>query len=175
MGWLTNQYLRRQKAEDTDNMATNWARRARTHAHFRSLSRCQNGCLGYCGRRHISIRLNKPSGTRGCFQPSTGDWIIPSDVNQQQAKSDNEVDLINPMVLMLTCLINHRAYQVVYLLVPVMQPTVVSQIHSDRRWEKADPGSAGGPGRSYGGMSTRMQNSPHGREDSEQEDAKWPL
>lgn len=149
MGRLTNQCLTERKGRHCQHgyklsqvYECTW-KCADTHthslSHFNSLSRCQNGSLGFCEKRHISIRLNRPSGTRWCFQPSTTDWIIQSDVNQRQAKSDKEVDLINPMVLLLTCLISHQAYQVVYHLVPVIQPL-------NLQWQtlrKANPRSAG--------------------------------
>ena len=112
MGRLSNQYLTEKRGRGHWQHVYKLTRarvRAHTHTHthtlFSSLSRCQNDCLGFCGRRHISFRLNKPSGPRQCFQPPTRDWIIQSDVNQRQAKSDKVVDLINTMVLMLTCLI----------------------------------------------------------------------
>lgn len=79
-------------------------------------------------------------------------------MNHRQAKSDKEVDLINPMVLMLTCLIIHRAYQVEYRFVPVIQP-------SDVQWQtlrKDNSGSAG----DRKGTSTHVKISSHGNEES---------
>lgn len=114
MGWLTDQHPTK-TVKDTGIMDTKaWAhiqmqkhtyRHTLTHIIFSTLLRCQNDCLGFRGRKHISIRLKKPSGTRRCFKLSTRGWILRSEVNQLQPNSDEEVGLINPMVWMRTCLI----------------------------------------------------------------------
>lgn len=97
MGWLNNRYVtEKKKVEHTSNVATNWTRctharcnvqtQTQSLSRFSPLSRCQNVCLGFYGRRRIFIRLNKPKGTEQGFQPSTKDWIIRSDVNHRQKK-----------------------------------------------------------------------------------------
>lgn len=128
-----------------------------SHTIFSTLLRCQNDCLGFRGRKHISIRLNKPSGTRRCFELSTRGWIIQSDVNQWQPNSDEEVDLINPMVLMQTCLISHRAYQVVFNMVTEKQPIDIWQYA-----DKAKLRGRWGSGWGCGGLSPHIWNSLYG-------------
>lgn len=83
-----------------------------TRSLFSFLSRCQNSCLDFYGDGTSLSGSISPVEVDGalCYHPDSDSSKVM--VNHQQAKSDKEVNLINPMVLMLTSLISHPAHLV---------------------------------------------------------------
>lgn len=101
------------------------------HAHALSLAPCWDArmaVLAFVGKGTSLSGSISPVEQDGTFSHQPETESSKRDVNQRQPKSDKEVDLINPMVLMLTWIINHQPYRVDYLCVPVIHP-------SDLQWQ----------------------------------------
>lgn len=120
--------------------------RTHTHAHALSLAPCWDARMAVLAFVEKGTSLSgsiSPVEQDGTFSHQPETESSKRDVNQRQPKSDKEVDLINPMVLMLTWIINHQPYQVVYLCVPVIQP-------SDLQWQMLRKGRHWGSGLELG-------------------------